>query len=230
MTRGRYAPTYELPRGPRDSRSWYRDADPMGQVDYALVDFVEAHAGPVVLDVGCGLGGYSKALGERGFECRGLDVVEEYVARARGLGVRADTYDGTRLPVADGGVDTVILVEVLEHLDDPRELLLEARRVARRNVLVSTPNCTQSFDPVPIEFSHMLDLDHRRCYTVSSLRELLEDVFPSSVVEQVAPLDSRIAGLVLPPLLRPVHRALDRAGLLRPRFFSRLVGRGDVAP
>ena len=75
--------TYALPRGPRDTRAWYRDADPMEQVDYALVDFVERHAGRSVLDLGCGLGGYSKVLAERGFEVRAFDVVPEYVERAR---------------------------------------------------------------------------------------------------------------------------------------------------
>ena len=88
--------TYALPRGPRDTRAWYRDANPMEQVDYALVDFVQEHAGRSVVDLGCGLGGYSKVLGERGFDVRAFDVVAEYVERARGLGVAAELYDGDR--------------------------------------------------------------------------------------------------------------------------------------
>jgi len=220
---------FNLPRGPRDSRDWYLDADPMEQVDYALVDFVEEHAGPSVLDLGCGLGGYTKALGERGLDCRGFDVSAEYVERARRLGVRADLFDGVRLPLEDSSLDTVAMLEVLEHLEDPRALLLEARRVARRNVLVSTPNCTQSFEGVPIEFSHMLDLDHRQFFTLDSLRELLGDVFERHVVEQSAPLDALIAQRVLPGPLRPFYRTLDRLRLTRPRYFSRLLGQGEVA-
>ena len=98
-----------------------------------------------------------------------LDINEEYV-EAAGIGVRADRYDGERLPLADGAVDTVIMVEVLEHLDAPGDLLDEAARVAGRNVLVTTPNCTQRFPAATIEFSHMLDVDHRRFFTESSAR------------------------------------------------------------
>jgi SAM-dependent methyltransferase len=220
--------TYALPRGPRDTRAWYRDADPMEQVDYALVDFVQEHAGRSVVDLGCGLGGYSKVLAERGFDVRGFDVVPEYVERARDLGVRADVYDGERLPLEDGSVDTVFLLEVIEHLEEPARLLAEARRVARGSVLVTTPNCTQDFGRVPVEFSHMLDVDHKQFFTEASLTALLEGVFGSCEVEQASPIDRNLAGLVLPRPLRPLYRTLDRFGMVKPRYFTRLRGRAPA--
>ncbi len=220
--------TYALPRGPRDTRAWYRDADPMEQVDDALVEFVQAHAGRSVLDLGCGIGGYSKVLADRGFEVRSFDVVPEYVERARQLGVPAEVYDGERLPLADDSVDTAILLEVIEHLEDPARLLAEARRVARLGVLITTPNCTQSFGRVPVEFSHMLDVDHRQFFTADSLTALLDEVFGSCEVEQVAPIDRNLAGLVLPRPLRPLYRALDRLGAAKPRYFFRLRARAPA--
>ena len=219
-----------MPRGLRDTRVWYRDTDPMSQVDETLLEHVAARCGPTVLDLGCGLGGYTKALGERGFDCRGFDVNEDYVERARALGVRADAYDGERLPLADGAVDTVILIEVLEHLEEPAALLREAGRVAARNVVVTTPNCTQSFDTAPIEFSHMLDVDHRQFFTVASLRELLESNFERAEVREIQPIDDLVAALVLPGALRRLRRGLVRAGLARPRWFYRLLGEGWPAP
>jgi 2-polyprenyl-3-methyl-5-hydroxy-6-metoxy-1,4-benzoquinol methylase len=195
----------------------------MAQVDYSLIDLVQEHAGPRVLDLGCGLGGYSKVLAERGFDVSALDVMPEYVDRARELGVAAELYDGKTLPLGDDSVDTVFLFEVIEHLEAPAELLREARRVARCNVLLSTPNCTQSFGEVPIEFSHMLDVDHRQFFTVASLGELLGGVFREYTVTQALPLDAKIAARVLPPPLRVVNRWLDRRGLLRPRYFFRLL-------
>lgn len=217
-------------RGPRDTRTFYRDTEPMEQVDVAVVDFVAEHAGRSVLDLGCGIGGYSRALGDRGFAVTALDVLPDYVDRARSIGVEAAVYDGEHLPLEDGSVDTVILLEVLEHLEDPAALLREARRVARRNVLVTTPNCTQDFGEVPVEFSHMLDVDHRQFFTESSLRALLDDVFGSSVVEQTAPIDRHLAGVLLRQPLRALHRWLDGAGLVKPRFFFRLRGRAPAGP
>jgi 2-polyprenyl-3-methyl-5-hydroxy-6-metoxy-1,4-benzoquinol methylase len=224
----RRAGTSTLPRGRRDTRTWYTDADPLEQVDVSLVEFARQHGGPRFLDLGCGLGGYSKVLAETGLDVIALDVVAEYVERARSIGVRAELYDGERLPLADGAVDTVLLFEVIEHLEDPRRLLREARRVARRNVLLSTPNCTQSFGIVPVEFTHMLDVDHKQFFTVDSLRSLLDEVFGSSVVEQEVPLDRNLAGLVLPRPLRPLYRWLDNLGLIKPRFFFRLKARAPV--
>jgi SAM-dependent methyltransferase len=218
-----------MPRGLRDTRRWYRDVDPMSQVAGDLVDFVAANAGPKVLDVGCGLGGYSRALTQRGFECYGLDVVDEYVEVARRLGVRADRYDGDRLPLDDRSVDTVILLEVLEHLEDPGHLLREAARVTTRNVLITTPNCTQSFDSVPIEFTHMLDVDHRQFFTVDSLRQLLETTFPAVEVRQGFPLDEKIAGLVLPRPLMAVYLRLAARRLIRPGYYFRLLAQAWVA-
>jgi SAM-dependent methyltransferase len=217
-----------MPRGLRNTREWYHDVDPMSQVDETVLDLVVARAGPRVLDLGGGLGGYSRALTERGFESLALDVNEEYVKVAQSIGVQAELYDGERVPLDDGAVDTVIAIEVLEHLDDPGRLLREAARLSSRNVVVTTPNCTQDFAPAPIEFSHMLDVDHRQFFTVETLRELFESSFQRCEVLQFHPLDQTIAALVLPGPLRPLYRGLARIGAVRPRYFFHLLGEGWV--
>jgi SAM-dependent methyltransferase len=215
-----------MPRGPRDTRNWYRGAQPLTVVDPALVDFVSERGGPKLLDLGCGLGGYSRALADRGFDHYALDVNDEYIDAARSIGVRADRYDGERIPLDDGAVDTVFMLEVLEHLEDPAVVLREARRVAKKNVLVSTPNCTQRFPPATVEFSHMLDLDHRQFFTVDSLRALLASCFERSRVMQSHPLDEPLANLLLPRGMGRLYRGMARVGVARPRFFSRLLGEG----
>ena len=212
---------------PRDTRAWYRDADPMEQVDYALVDFVAAARGPQRARPG--LRPRRVQQGARRARLRGSRPSTwspSTSSAPASWACAAELYDGERLPLADGTVDTAILLEVIEHLEDPSRLLAEARRVARDGVLVTTPNCTQSFGRVPIEFSHMLDVDHRQFFTEASLTALLDEVFGSCEVEQVAPIDRNLAGLVLPRPLRPLYRALDRLGRAKPRYFTRLRASG----
>jgi len=48
----------------------------------------------------------------------------------------ASIYD---LPYPDKSFDLVVCCEVLEHLEKPRQGLAELARVARRNVILSTP-------------------------------------------------------------------------------------------
>lgn len=45
-------------------------------------------------------------------------------------------YNGTTLPFADSSFDSVVLIDVLHHADDPAALLAEAARVAKHHVLI----------------------------------------------------------------------------------------------
>jgi SAM-dependent methyltransferase len=46
-------------------------------------------------------------------------------------------YDGSRVPLRDGAVDTVLLSLALHHAENPDRVLAEALRVARKRVLVT---------------------------------------------------------------------------------------------
>ncbi len=101
-----------------------------------LVDLLSAEVPPgttSLLDVGCGDGRITRAVGDRspGMEVTGLDVFPRPETA-----VPVTVYDGHRLPFDDDSHDVVMMVDVLHHSDDPRALLAEARRVARRAVLV----------------------------------------------------------------------------------------------
>lgn len=86
-----------------------------------------------VLDVGGGTGGVSAALRDR---VRRVIVVEPSEpltrrGRQRYTGVAFTVGDGRRLPVRDGSVDHVLLVEVLHHVADAAAVVREAARVVR---------------------------------------------------------------------------------------------------
>ena len=89
--------------------------------------------GPRILDAGCGEGITLQKLIE-GFpeaEIEAVDIDSENVriCGEHGLRVRqASLYD---LPYKDASFDTVLLVEVIEHLDAPEKALAELARVTR---------------------------------------------------------------------------------------------------
>jgi 2-polyprenyl-3-methyl-5-hydroxy-6-metoxy-1,4-benzoquinol methylase len=83
--------------------------------------------GSTVLDIGCGNGHMSMALGQLGFQVYGIDVSEKTIAKARQLNtmshVSFDVMPAEAL-VADGQkYDAVVCSEVLEHLNQPDKLL-----------------------------------------------------------------------------------------------------------
>src|ERR671925_376318 len=94
-----------------------------------------------LLDVGCSQGIASILCGRRGLRVLGVDNEEEQIEYARRdlageppevrERVRFEVGDARRLDLPDAAFDSVLLGEVLEHLDDPAPVLAEVSRVAR---------------------------------------------------------------------------------------------------
>jgi ubiquinone/menaquinone biosynthesis C-methylase UbiE len=107
-----------------------------------LDEFLAASPGLVALDVGAGSGTFSNLLSARGFEVTSTDVTEEAleVLRTRVAGP-VERADATSLPFATSSFDSVILGEVLEHLENDMAALAEAARVLRPSgvLAVSVP-------------------------------------------------------------------------------------------
>lgn len=97
-----------------------------------------------VLDVGCGEGYMLDALRRSGLgaSLSGVDTSADAIAVAR-----ARLGDGVRLEVADArglvgldGFDVVLMLEVLEHLDDPDRMLDVLADGVRGHVVLSVPH------------------------------------------------------------------------------------------
>jgi SAM-dependent methyltransferase len=86
-----------------------------------------------LLDVGCGDGVYALDLA-RTVGAQELVGVDVHVRPTAQIDVRA--YDGLHLPFPDRSFDAVSMIDVLHHREDPRAVLAEAVRVARKVVAV----------------------------------------------------------------------------------------------
>jgi SAM-dependent methyltransferase len=86
-----------------------------------------------VLDVGCGSGLVSAIMRQklRDISVQGIDVLPRAQTH-----IPVEMFDGVHLPFDSGSFDTVLFSDVLHHTVDPRILLQEARRVAKRHVLI----------------------------------------------------------------------------------------------
>lgn len=86
-----------------------------------------------VLDLGCGAGFLSNYLAERGHVVWGIDnTTENLVVAKLHDSTRRVAYqkgDACALPFADGSMQVVCAMDLLEHVERPHELIAEASRV-----------------------------------------------------------------------------------------------------
>jgi ubiquinone/menaquinone biosynthesis C-methylase UbiE len=108
-----------------------------------IVRMLAPTEGVRILEVGCGAGNVLEKI--RGAQLTGIDLSDHLLEKARArLGSRARLVkaDAAALPFEDGYFGAVYCTEVLEHVLDPRAVLLEMRRVMRSDgvAVVSIPN------------------------------------------------------------------------------------------
>lgn len=93
------------------------------------------------LDVGCGTGEYLSFSMHYLPQVLGLDISKRYLQRCKPCKVSDLILGDVRaLPFKDQAVDCVLCSEVIEHLKEQDVAVLEILRVARKFVLLSTPN------------------------------------------------------------------------------------------
>jgi 2-polyprenyl-6-hydroxyphenyl methylase/3-demethylubiquinone-9 3-methyltransferase len=85
----------------------------------------------LLLDLACGGGLLAPHVEGKGHRHVGLDLSPTALPQARAHGVVPVRGDVLRLPFADAVADVVVAGEVLEHVQEPLELLSEACRVLR---------------------------------------------------------------------------------------------------
>ena len=135
-----------------------------------------------------------------------------------------------QLPFPDRSFETVLLFEVLEHVPDYEFVLGEARRVARKNVLITVPNCgsAHSLHRAALVFDHMLELDHVNFFTRRELETSLGKLFADYEVREEEHKDPALYRLVFPLVVARGLALLSAARLVGRRFSYRLFAEARV--
>lgn len=124
----------------------YAKINPLGKESYdaeptqaARVEKILDRCVGSVLDVGGGDGYIAKRLMDRGHDVLMVDISNERVRRAVAAGVKAEQCEEDFVNVPNQSYDTVLLGEILEHMEMPGWMLDEAFRIARERVIVTVP-------------------------------------------------------------------------------------------
>lgn len=149
-----------------------------------LIEAAQIDARCKVLDVGCGTGGFARAIAEAASaRVTGYDVSERFIEHARGLppprfgAVEWVVGEAEDLPFEAESFDRVLLSLVLHQLARPLNALVEALGVLRAEglVLVRTIAPEDVADRVPERYlKGMAEVDAARMPRIEALERLLE--------------------------------------------------------
>jgi len=150
----------------------------LGAADKAanLAYLLEGAAVDNVLEVGCGTGAVLAAVAKAGVgrQHTGVDLADPGPHRdPSAAGLELSRYDGQVLPYPDASFDLVFASHVVEHLPEPRALLAEIARVARRWIYLEVP-CELHLRTNRRDLQQSLDIGHINAYTPESFRLLVE--------------------------------------------------------
>ncbi len=158
---------------------------------------VENISGETVLDVGCATGIYVDHLVQNGYRASGVDFSAPLIADAKkkfkGEFSVANAY---KLPFKDKSFDTVLLLDILEHIDDTRALKEAARVAAKRVIIVVPAQNAPELEQSGAIFRDYLDPSHLRYYDDRMLEELTSKIgLKPKFIKGVAEFD--FGGLIM---------------------------------
>ncbi|MDO8657821.1 MAG: methyltransferase domain-containing protein [Candidatus Levybacteria bacterium] len=110
----------------------------------SLISLAKPLSPKTVLDAGCGEGFTMNKLTNFGIgkQVEGVEYSKEAITLGKKLFPDLKFKEGSayELPYKDNSFDLVVCTEVLEHLDEPTEVLKETIRVSKKNIIISVPN------------------------------------------------------------------------------------------
>lgn len=151
---------------------WLNQLQQASNYNQWIFSQISPHLGQRVLEVGCGNGNFTDLL-RQGRQVIAIDLDAAYVkaaqARLQGTNVEIYQLDATQLatqPQWQGAFDSVVLLDVLEHIVDDHDLLQQLQLVLRPGgrLILKVPALEWLYSPMDKAIGH-----YRR-YTPQRLR------------------------------------------------------------
>ncbi len=211
----------------------YRSKVHMRYTSHSMaLKIVQQLAPKTLADIGCGPGHVARECENLGIEVTGMDVAEPLPGMMRHF--RQVDIERQPLPVDVFSYDAVLLLDVIEHLENPENFLLDLRnkslsipakhRVAPKLIL-STPNVAfllMRLNLVLGRFNYaergILDIGHKRLFTRSSLVRMLRDC--GYEIERVTPVPAPVEVVMPGPFSRVLAVVASAAARIWPRMFA----------
>jgi len=140
------------------------------------------------LDMGCAIGVFTNILHQKGYEALGIDTNKELLAFAKNRYpyCRFKLMNALHLDLTPSSFDFVLALELIEHLNNPYQLLESIHQVLKENgvALLSTPNrlSLEGARGMMMERAARIswdawDAEHKHVYTSIEITRLLRQFF-----------------------------------------------------
>lgn len=143
-----------------------------------------------ILDIGCGLGDFVEYCRN----CSGIEICSALVEYGNLRNLNISQFDGVNIPRKDDSVYNVLLDNVLEHIENPMNLLLEIKRILKKNtgmVVILVPG----------KKGYYQDYDHKVFYDKTNLSALMESLGFHCQKNKYIPMKSEFLSNILPQYL-----------------------------
>ncbi len=85
-----------------------------------------------ILDIGTGPGSVCLLMNGDGYNVTPVDVIDQTLSPE----IDPEIYNGKKLPYKNSSFDTALILTVLHHTSNPEGILLEAKRVANKIIII----------------------------------------------------------------------------------------------
>jgi 2-polyprenyl-3-methyl-5-hydroxy-6-metoxy-1,4-benzoquinol methylase len=137
------------------------------------------NGGKKFLDIGCATGLLLNHMKDKGWNTTGVEICKpsaEYARKKFGLNVFIGTLEEAQFP--DNYFDVIHFSHLIEHVPDPRVLLLEVKRILKEDghVILTTPNIDGFQARLSRQEWRSAIPDHIYLFAKKTMKKLLSDI------------------------------------------------------